>query len=71
MSKYNPYFFVNKKDADDITKEFIDILMNNDNIKAILCGHVHAHSETYYAKGKLECCASSGLIGLINKITIK
>ena len=71
MKKYDPYFVIYENNTDNITKEFIDILVQNDNIKAILCGHTHAHSETYFAKNKLQCCATSGLIGLVNKIIIK
>ena len=71
MKKYDPYFLIYEDETDDTTKEFIDILINNDKIKAVLCGHVHGHSETYFAPNKLQCCASSGLIGLVNKIIIK
>ena len=71
MMKFDPYFVIYENDTDNLTKEFIDLLVSNENIKAILCGHIHGHSETYFAKGKIECCASSGLIGLVNVITIK
>ena len=71
MKKFDPYFVIYENDTDETTKEFIDILVNNDNIKTILCGHTHGHLESYFAPNKLQCCASSGLIGLVNKITIK
>ena len=71
MKKFNPYFVIYENDTDETTKEFIDILVNNSNIKAILCGHTHGHLESYFAPNKMQCCASSGLIGLVNKIIIK
>lgn len=71
MKKYDPYFVIDEDDTDEITKEFINLLINNEYIKAILCGHTHGHSETYFAPNKLEVCASSGLIGLVNKIIVK
>lgn len=71
MKKYDPYFVIYENETDDITKEFIDILINNTNVKAILCGHVHGHNESYFAPNKMQLCASSGLIGLVNIVTIK
>ena len=71
MKKFDPYFVIYENDTDETTKEFINILVSNDNIKAILCGHTHGHLESYFAPNKLQCCASSGLIGLVNKIIIK
>ena len=71
LSKYDPYFLIYEDDTDEITKEFIDILANNPKIKAILSGHIHGHSESYFAPNKIECIASSGLIGFVNKIIIR
>jgi len=71
MKKYDPYFIIDENNTDSITKEFIDLLVKCNNVKAILCGHTHGHSETYFAPNKLEICASSGLIGFVNKIIIK
>ena len=71
MNKLDQYFIINEEDCDMITKEFIDLLVNNDNVKAILTGHLHGFSKTYYAPGKLQVSASSGLIGMVNKIIIK
>jgi len=68
---YDPYFFIDENNTDECTKEFIDILKNNDKIKAILSGHVHAKCESYFTDDKMQYCASSGLIGFINKIILK
>ncbi len=71
MKKLDPYFVIYENDTDEITKEFIDLLVNNENIKSVFCGHTHSHNESYITNGKMQCTASSGLIGFVNKITIK
>ena len=45
--------------------------VNNDNIKAVFCGHTHGASISYLNENKPQICASSGLIGFVNNITIK
>lgn len=71
LEKFDPYFLLTKEESDPITNEFIDLIVDNDNIKMVLCGHTHGHSETYINKNKLQCSASSGLIGWVNKIIVK
>jgi len=71
ISRYDPYFLIDENNEDITTKEFVYILKNNKNIKAILCGHVHGYCESTYAPNKKQYCASSGLIGKVNKIIVK
>ncbi len=71
MQKYDSYFIIDYRNCDDITAEFIDILINNPLIKAIFCGHTHGASTSNFAIDKKQYCASSGLIGYVNLITIK
>ena len=71
MSNLDPYFIMTKEEANSISKEFIDLLVNNKNIKAILCGHIHGYHQSYFAESKPQITASSGLIGWVNIITIK
>lgn len=71
MGKFDSYFIIDENECDDTTKEFVNLLINNENVKTILCGHTHGHSETYFAPNKPQICASSGLIGFVNNITIK
>ena len=71
MKQYDSYFVINQFDTDEITAKFIDLLINNPLIKAIFCGHVHGASLSYFAPNKPQYCASSGLIGYVNNITIK
>lgn len=71
MQKYDSYFIIDYKNCDEITKEFLEIIYHNENIKAIFCGHTHGASVSDFALNKKQYCASSGLIGYVNLITIK
>lgn len=71
MIKFDSYFIMSYKSDDQTTREFIDFVVNNDNIKTIFCGHTHGYSSSLFSKDKYQYCASSGLIGFVNKILIK
>lgn len=64
------YFVIDEENCDDNAKQLIN-LMRSDNVKAILCGHVHGWHESEYAKGKMQYCNSAGMIGNLRKITVK
>ena len=68
---YNDYYYIDCQDCDELTKEFIDFLCEEDNIKAIFCGHCHGKSGTYFTNEKREYVCSSGLIGALNEIIIE
>ena len=71
MKVYDQYFVINYKECDEVTAEFLYLIENEPLITNILCGHTHGKGESYFAKGKKQYCASSGLIGYLNNITIK
>ena len=71
MSKYDSYFVINYKDCDEVTAEFLKLIEEEPLITNILCGHTHGKGESNFAKGKKQYCASSGLIGYLNNITVK
>jgi len=71
MSVFDSYFLLDENDPDEINREFVSLLVNNDKIKALFCGHVHRYCESFFAPNKKQYCASSGLIGKVNKILIK
>ena len=67
----DPYYFImNEEICDGNGKQLIG-LMRSDNVKAILCGHVHGWHESEYAEGKMQYCNSAGMIGNLRKITVK
>ena len=70
MKMYDEYFAIRYNNSNDVTKEFINLLISNENVKAILCGHTHGKSVSNFGSNKPQYIASSGLIGFVNKITI-
>ncbi len=71
MKKYDSYFIINHQDCDVNTKEFIDLILNHDLIKHVFCGHTHGQGFSQLCEHKNKYCASSGLIGYVNKIIIQ
>ena len=71
MKKFDSYFVIDQNNCDNVTKKFINYICGNENIKVILCGHVHGTHQSYFGKSKIQICASSGLIGYVNNITLK
>ena len=70
MKLFDEYFVIRYDQANKNTKEFIELLISNNNIKAIFCGHTHGYSVSNFGLNKPQYIASSGLIGFVNKIKI-
>ena len=71
MEKFDQYFIINHDDCDEISKKMIDLFIENENIKAILCGHTHGYSTSMFANNKYQYGVSSAIIGNLYNITIK
>ncbi|MGD9909900.1 MAG: metallophosphoesterase [Candidatus Izemoplasmatales bacterium] len=71
LSKLDSYYSIKYSHCDETTSQFINLITNASEIKAILCGHTHGSILSYIAPNKPEYCCSSGLIGKVNKIIIK
>ena len=71
MKMYDSYFIINYLDTDETTLKFLNLVTNNNLIKAIFCGHTHGASKSFVSENKPQFCASSGLIGYVNLIKIK
>ena len=65
------YFFIDYENTDNITKSFIDLLLDNDEIKGVFCGHIHGNGITELKKGVNEYISTSSLIGYFSEIIIK
>jgi len=65
------YYFIDEYACNEASAKIIDLIKNNDNIKLVLTGHVHGGTCTEIAPNKYQITCSSGLIGIINKITIR
>ena len=71
MKQYDSYYVINYANTDEVTLNFLNLVVTSPLIKAVFCGHTHGASMTYIAKDKPQYCSSSGLIGYVNNITIK
>jgi predicted MPP superfamily phosphohydrolase len=71
LEKLDSYYSIRFSDCDEITHHFIRLVSESSQIQAVFCGHTHGSMTTLIAPGKPQFCCSSGLIGHINRITIK
>lgn len=71
MKRFEEYYVISNNTADKNALEFLKLLTSPDSaIKAILCGHVHGYHISYFAEGRPQICASSGLIGFVHSFTV-
>lgn len=70
MKKYDTYYIINQENCDEISRQMIAFLVQNPFIQHIFCGHTHGKGKSEFAPEKYQFCASSGLIGYVNKIMI-
>jgi 3',5'-cyclic AMP phosphodiesterase CpdA len=71
FAKLDSYYSMKYDEDDTVTNKFIDLVSTTQEIKAILCGHIHGSILTMIAPDKPQYCCSSGLIGQVNKIIIR
>ena len=65
------YFYVNYEKCDKDTKDFIDLIINNQNICGILSSHLHGYTYRLLKDDLPIITSSSALIGYLNEIIIK
>lgn len=71
MKKFDDYYVISDKLTDKNALKFLSLVRRPDSaVKAILCGHVHGYHFSYFAEGKPQICASSGMVGFVHKFTI-
>ena len=71
MKKFDDYYVISDKLTDKNALKFLSLVRRPDSaVKAIFCGHVHGYHFSYFAEGKPQICASSGMVGFVHKFTI-
>lgn len=66
------YFFIGLEKDDEITKEYVNLIKENDShFIAVLCGHIHSAREYKITENLMQISTSSGLIGACREIIIK
>lgn len=71
MASFDGYYLLREEETDEITAQWIRECMEPTNpTAAILCGHVHGFRTSFFAPGKQQICASSGLVGFVDRVSI-
>ena len=71
MKKFDDYYVISDKLTDKNAMAFLDLIRRPDSaVKALLCGHVHGYHFSYFADGKPQICASSGMVGFVHRLTV-
>ncbi|MBP5231331.1 MAG: metallophosphoesterase [Clostridia bacterium] len=66
---FGEYFLMGTGDVLPSTRDFLTYMQSDVNpISAVLCGHVHGRHLSEYRPGKPQICASSCMVGSINRI---
>ena len=61
---FDPYFLLGSGEPDPETVAFLDALQADGSpFGAVLCGHVHGRHVSSYRPGRMQFCASSGMVG--------
>lgn len=72
LDKIGEYFFIGLDKDDEITKEYVNLVKENDShFIAVLCGHIHSAREYKITENLMQISTSSGLIGACREIIIK
>ena len=71
MTHMDDYFYLDSETEDECGRAFVDLCMNCDAIKAVVCGHVHGYYEMELVPGKPQIIGSQGMAGAVDIITVK
>ena len=71
MSGKNDYFYLDSETEDEGGRAFVELCMNNDSIKAVICGHVHGYYKMEIVPGKPQIIGSMGMAGAVDLITVR
>jgi len=70
MTGMNEYFYLDSETEDVYGKAFVELCMNSDTIKAVICGHVHGYYKMELVPGKPQIIGSQGMAGAVDLITV-
>ena len=70
MTGQNDYFYLDSETDDECGRAFVDLCMNHDAIRAVVCGHVHGYYKMELVPGKPQIIGSQGMAGAVDIITV-
>ncbi|MBR4743786.1 MAG: metallophosphoesterase [Oscillospiraceae bacterium] len=70
MTGRNDYFYLDSDSEDANGRAFVDLCMNDDAVRAVICGHVHGYHRMELVPGKPQIIGSQGMAGAVDLITV-
>ena len=70
MTGMNDYFYLDSATEDECGRAFVELCMNSNAIKAVICGHVHGYYKMELVPGKPQIIGSQGMAGAVDLITV-
>lgn len=70
LIKLDPYFFIDGSE-DENARQYVSLLKDCENVKAVVCGHVHGYHRVEIAPGKPQIIGSQGMAGAVDLIKVK
>lgn len=70
MTGMNDYFYLDSETEDECGRAFVELCMNSNAIKAVICGHVHGYYKMELVPGKPQIIGSQGMAGAVDLITV-
>ena len=64
------YFYLHSDTEDEGGRAFTALCMEEDAIKAVLCGHVHGYHQMELVPGKPQIVGSQGMAGAVHLLTV-
>ena len=71
MTHMDDYFYLDSASEDECGRAFVELCMNSDAVKAVVCGHVHGYYEMEITPGKPQIIGSQGMAGAVDILTVK
>ena len=71
MTHMDDYFYLDSETEDENGRAFVELCMNDDAVRAVICGHVHGYYEMELVPGKPQIIGSQGMAGAVDIITVK
>lgn len=70
MAKLIEYFYIDEKSEDENARAFVELCVQSEAVRAILCGHVHGYHAMEFAPGKAQIIGSQGMAGAVDLVTV-
>ena len=65
-----PYFYIDEKTDDANGRKFVSLVKNSEEIRAVICGHLHRYIKCEISDAKIQIIGSQGMAGAVDLITV-